>query len=181
MSTTLNLPYNFQWSDTHAHIAWADLHNNGVLVEIAVIALDQKNGDLHFIKIAGLDNVDKERLVKIIQKRDAANYPLWDLMSMSTLKNGMNALEYFNQLIKVRSVSGQIFTPNAGKMGAGVRHMTPRPNVNAQSAQPQPQAQAETQVQSYQQTVADTAVAQTSEQAVASTGPRKGPGKPPRA
>lgn len=172
MSTTLNLPYNFQWSDTHAHIAWADLHNNGVLVEIAVIALDQKNGDLHFISIAALDNVDKERLVKIIQKRDAQKYPLWDLMSMSTLKNGMNALEYFNQLIKVRSVSGQIFTPNAGKIGAMARNMTPRPV--AQAAPVQQVAQA-APVQQAQYTEV------TEQQAPVAQAPRKGPGKPPRA
>ena len=118
MSRTTNLPYNFQWSTTHAHIAWADIQNNGVLIEIAVVALDEKNGDLYFIPIAALDNVDRDRLIKIITKRDAHKYPLWDLMSGSTLKNGINALEYFSQLVKVRSVSGQIFTPNSGKMGA---------------------------------------------------------------
>lgn len=167
MSRTTNLPYNFQWSTTHAHIAWADIQNNGVLIEIAVVALDEKNGDLYFIPIAALDNVDRERLIKIISKRDAHKYPLWDLMSGSTLKNGINALEYFNQLVKVRSVSGQIFTPNSGKMGV------------AGSLSAKPASMGALPVQNVVQPVA---AAQPVAEAVAEQEPaRRGPGRPPSA
>ena len=125
----MTLPYHFQWSTTHPHIAWVDLYNNGVLIEVAVVALDEKNGDLYFIPIAALDNVDRARLTLIIEKRDAHKYPRWDLMSTTTLKNGVNALEYFNQLVKVRSVSGQIFSPGSGKIGAS-GPLTARPNTS---------------------------------------------------
>lgn len=121
MSTHPSLPYSFQWSSEYAHIAWADLRNVGVLTEIAVVALDNRNGDLYFIELAGLDSIDRERLTNIISKREALKYPLWDLMSNTTLKNGINALEYFNQLVRVRTVSGQIFAPGSGKTGTGMR------------------------------------------------------------
>lgn len=165
MSRT-TLPYHFQWSTTHPHVAWADLYNNGVLIEIAVVALDEKNGDLYFIPIAALDSVDRGRLLTIINKRDAQKYPLWDLMSSSTLKNGVNALEYFNQLVKVRSVSGQIFAPGSGKVGASgplsVRPTT-APSVPLQ------QQIAENVV--YQQ--------QAQQTEPADQAPRRGPGRPP--
>ncbi len=161
MSRTTTLPYTFQWSTTHPHIAWADIYNNGVLIEIAVVALDEKNGDLYFIPIAALDNVDRERLIKIITKRDAHKYPLWDLMSGSTLKNGINALEYFNQLVKVRSVSGQIFTPNSGKMGAASTLTTRPTTFGAPPAQ-----QAEVAQQPVTEGVQEEPV-------------RRGPGRPP--
>lgn len=138
MSRSTALPYQFAWSRSHPHIAWADLYSNGVLVEIAVVALDEKNGDLYFIPISALDSIDRERLVRIIGKRDAHKYPLWDLLSSSTLKNGMNALEYFNQLVKVRTVSGQFFAPGVGKVGGLGGQLSVRPQVSA--PQPPPQA-----------------------------------------
>lgn len=131
MSNSIKLPYRFQWSTSHPHIAWVDLHNNGTVVELAVIAIDQRTGDLYFIPIASLDAIDRVRLTYIVGKRDAHKYPLWDLMSNTTLKNGINALEYFQQLVKVRSVSGQIFAPNSGRMGIAAQHMSARPTVDA--------------------------------------------------
>lgn len=157
------LPYNFQWSTTHPHIAWADIYGNGVLVEVAVLALDPKNGDLHFIPIAALDAVDRQRLLKIIGKRDAVKYPLWDLLDTSTLKNGMNALEYFFQLAKVRTISGQIFRPNTGRVGvAPVGPMSARPSATNMPlpAQTQPSVAEQTQNAASEQS-------------------RRGPGRPP--
>lgn len=164
------LPYQFHWSSSHAHIAWADLYNNGVLVEIAVVALDENNGDLYFIPIAALDTVDRERLLKIISKRDAGKYPLWDLMSNSTLKNGVNALEYFNQLVKGRSLSGQFFTPNSGRVGAGTVNFSARPNI-ANSPNVQPQQTQDAQEADY----ADAG----QEDLQAAAPARRGPGRPP--
>jgi len=160
----ITLPYDFRWSQTHPHIAWADLHANGVLIEIAVVSLDQNNGDLYFIPVAGLDRVDHERLLRIITKRDAHKYPLWDLMSNSTLKNGINALEYFHQLVKVRSVSGQFFKPGTGKVGSSM--------YGSMSARPE---QAQTAATLPQQVLAQAASTQAAPPA------RRGPGRPPAA
>ena len=128
MSNNFELPYFFQWSNTHAHIAWADIHGNGLKTEIAVVSIDRRSGDLYFIPIENLDQIDRSRLLQIINRRDAVNYSLWDLMDSTTLKNGANALEYFHQLVQVRSVSGQIFKPMAGRMGiqaVGGKSITP--------------------------------------------------------
>lgn len=168
MSRSTALPYQFGWSKTHPHIAWADLYNNGVLVEIAVVALDENNGDLYFIPVAALDTIDRERLVRIITKRDAHKYPLWDLLSSSVLKNGMNALEYFNQLVKVRSVSGQFFAPGAGKMGTLGGALSARPQINAPVPPPQVLAEA----------VAQAAYPEP-EAAAAAAPAKRGPGRPP--
>lgn len=118
-TTSSKLPYAFQWSREYPHVAWADLHNNKVLVEIAVLKLDPNNGDLYYIPIAHMDDSDRKRLVSIVTKRDAHKYPLWDLMANVTLKNGMNALEYFHQLVSVRTAGGQIMRPSPGKIGVG--------------------------------------------------------------
>ena len=163
MSRSISLPYQFGWSKSHPHVAWADLYANGLLIEIAVIALDENNGDLYFIPIASLDQIDRERLVKVITKRDAHKYPLWDLLSGSTLKNGMNALEYFNQLVKVRSVSGQIFAPGAGKVGALNGSLSAKPQIRAMQAEPAALAAAEATA---------TVASETSEPA------KRGPGRP---
>lgn len=111
-------PYQFKWSQTLPHIAWADIYNNGVLTEIVVMNIDTRTLDLYFFPTSVLDNIDTYRLINILKKRDSDKYALWDLMSMNTLQNAMNALEYFHQYVKVRTVGGQIYTPTPGKVGA---------------------------------------------------------------
>jgi hypothetical protein len=62
---------------------------------------------------------------------------LWDLMSNHTLGNGMNALTYFHQLVKVITPDGKITDPRAGRMGlarAGVVQMK-APAAPAEDAQ----------------------------------------------
>jgi hypothetical protein len=40
-------------------------------------------------------------------------------MSQTTLNNGVNALTYFHQLVKVISEDGVIYTPKGGVVGMG--------------------------------------------------------------
>lgn len=138
-ATKMAMPYAFQWSNDYAHIAWADLYNNGLLSEIAVVKLDEHNGDLYFISLTALDEIDKQRMLTLVTKRDAQNYKLWDLMSGTTLRNGVNALEYFNQLVRVRSASGQIYQPQSGKIGAVMlskKNAAPAPQIQQNQAVP---------------------------------------------
>lgn len=116
MRKPANLPYYFEWSQQFPHIAAADL-GQGMAHDIAVMAIDNRNGDLYFIRLDHLDSIDIKRLRQIILSRDSARYPLWDLMSQKTLPNGMNALEFFQQFVKGRSVGGQIFRPGEGSRG----------------------------------------------------------------
>jgi len=101
------------------HVYRIDLHNEGVAHECAVVCEDKFN-NLYYIKIAELDKIDRARLAKILQHRYIKTLPLWDVMSQSTLKNGMNALEYFQQLVKAITPAGKPFTPSSGASGYSV-------------------------------------------------------------
>lgn len=110
-----NLPYYFEWSRQFPHIAAVDLFGKQIATEIAVMAIDNRNGDLYFIRLDHLDPIDIKRLKQIILTRDSARYALWDLMSQKTLPNGMNALEFFQQFVKVRTAGGQIVSPGQAR------------------------------------------------------------------
>lgn len=101
------------------HIEWIDLRQNGVLVECAVMKRD-RNGNIYFIQTNVLDNTDRRRLGRILSNRNAKQFALWDLMSNITLNNGVNALEYFHQLVKVITPSGVISNPRSGEIGTGI-------------------------------------------------------------
>ena len=98
------------------HVEWLDLKDDGVLTECAIMKREP-NGDTYFFPLTTLDNVDKSRLLSIITRRDAHLYELWDLMSNITLGNGMNALNYFHQLAKVKTASGQVIAPSTSRRG----------------------------------------------------------------
>lgn len=100
------------------HVKWLDLKANGVMVECAILKEDGA-GNIYFIEIPSLDSFDKTRLVKIITNRNAQSFELWDLMSQVTLNNGVNALTYFHQLVKVITPLGVIMNPRQGHIGTG--------------------------------------------------------------
>lgn len=102
---------------SHPHIKWVDLQDTGVLTEVAVMKKDN-TGNLFYFEVASLDDIDKRRLAKIVSSRSAPQMELYDLMSGITLNNGCNALEYFHQLVKVRTPKGVIMKPQLGKVGA---------------------------------------------------------------
>lgn len=110
----------------YPHVGWCDLDNKGTLTEIAVL----KNGQhgLFFIRLNRIDAIDKQRLFRIINNRNAKMYELWDLMSNITLGNGANALDYFHQHVKVLTHQRTIINPMMGQMVApdvtGIRKIT---------------------------------------------------------
>jgi hypothetical protein len=101
----------------YQHVQYLDLFGNGVLKEVVVIK-EEVNGDKYFIQTDLLDLVDLQRLREILDKRDSEKYPLWDLMGATMLRNGMNALEYFHQLVRVKTLNGPIVQP--GRAGSGI-------------------------------------------------------------
>lgn len=139
----------------YAHLGWVDIEGNGVATEVAII----KNGaqGLYFIRINKLDMIDKQRLFRIINNRNAHLYELWDLMSNITLGNGANALEYFHQYVKVLTPSRQVLSPSLSRMvdprwtgqhrtqSQQQQNVAPlqqsQPQMQTQQPQPQPQQQ----------------------------------------
>jgi len=95
---------------------------DGVLQEVLVMKEDKSNGDIYFIKVSHLDQIDKERFIKILKRRDAGNYELWDLLSQVVLGNGVNALVQYHQLVKVLHTNGKVSLPGQG-YGAPIRSL----------------------------------------------------------
>ena len=100
------------------HTEWIDLKGNNVLVECAILKEDA-NGNKHYIEIPNLDDIDKRRLVSILNNRNVNNFELWDLMSQVTLNNGVNSLAYFHQLVRVITSEGVVMNPRDGHIGVG--------------------------------------------------------------
>lgn len=100
------------------HIEWIDLKGDGIMHECAVMKRDGL-GNTFFFEVGPLDHIDKRRLVRILGNRNAKSFPLWDLMSQITLNNGVNALEYFHQLVKVITAAGIVMNPREGVVGTG--------------------------------------------------------------
>jgi len=110
------------------HVTALDLFNNGIDYEVVVLKQDRNNGDVYFIRTDYLDEIDYQRIGQILTRRDAGRMEAWDLFSGITLGNGMNALEYFHQFVKVKTRSGEIMAPNPRRQGSAAPKL-----LNAQS------------------------------------------------
>lgn len=102
---------------TYEHIQYLDLHGNDVELECVVLR-EFENGDIAYIQLNELDRIDLDRLRNIVTKRNAPQLALWDLMNSTTLRNGENALIYFDQMVMVKTQSGELIPPRAGQRGA---------------------------------------------------------------
>lgn len=96
------------------HVQYLDLYGNGLFTEVVVIK-EEINGDKYFLQTNLLDVIDLERLRNILDKRDSNLYAMWDLMSQTQLRNGMNALEYFHQLTRIKTKAGPIVQPSSSR------------------------------------------------------------------
>ena len=114
------------------HVFWADLEGKGLMQEIIVVAKDNYYGTVWFIPMNALDAVDRRRIFKLVTDRSASMLPLFEVMSNTRLGNGVNALEYFHQLTKMWTASGQIVDPNSGLIGAAPVMQVPSPAVQQQ-------------------------------------------------
>lgn len=108
--------YRVEKSPNLPHIEWIELNKDGVLHECAIMKRDG-SGNVFFFKTNNLDTIDRQRLAGILADRNANTFPLWDLMSQRTLGNGMNALAYFHQLVKVLTPQGKVVDPRQGQIG----------------------------------------------------------------
>ena len=118
--------YKVQKSREYPHIEWLELHADGIMHECAVMRRSP-DGNLLFFKTNDLDDIDRRRLAGILSDRNASNFELWDLMSQKTLGNGMNALAYFNQLVKLLTPNGKVLDPKSGQVGSGTVNTAPAP------------------------------------------------------
>lgn len=80
---------------TLPHIFLCDVDDSGLLRQIALVK-EFKDGTIHYIDVDPLHQIDQARLKKIVTSPHADKYPLWELMAMNRLSNGMNALDFFH-------------------------------------------------------------------------------------
>lgn len=113
------------------HIEWLELEN-GIMTECAIMKRSP-DGHIWFIPVNPLDIIDRQRILNIVRNRNSSIYELWDLMSNITLGNGINALAYFNQLVKVRTPLGQILPFGSGFYG--VQNSVPNSVSNEDSSE----------------------------------------------
>lgn len=94
------------------HIDWDD---NGIQKEVAVV-LEAPDGTIYGILVENLHPIDRKRLQRFVTSIHADKYPLWELLSQGKLTNGMNALDFFHEIIKRKAPRGglsSLFTPSA--------------------------------------------------------------------
>lgn len=118
----------------YPHIYWIELRP-GQYEEVAVVKNDQL-GNVHYISLLSLDHIDRQRLRDIITNRNAKMFPLWQLMEQITLANGVNALTYFHQLVKVLTPSGDIMDPTEGRIGVARVNATPQNQTSVGGVDP---------------------------------------------
>ena len=106
------------------HIDYVDVQDTGYRREVAVMKR-WADGSISYIDTALLDQIDRGRLKSIISSVHADKYELWELMSMTTLNNGLIALDYFHQLTKIKRAKGSV-----NINGSGVSVMDARPVDN---------------------------------------------------
>ena len=98
------------------HLEWLDLGNDNVMIECAVMKRDEF-GNIYYIPLTALDAIDRGRMRDIVCKRNAHMLPLWEVMQAQTLGNGVNALDYFHQLVKIVTPDGVVMDPQVGRIG----------------------------------------------------------------
>lgn len=103
----------------YPHTGWIDTAGRGVWEEVAIMTIDV-NGSIHFFPLSALDRIDRNRFFSIVTNRTASSHPLYELCSQVTLGNGMNALTYFQQLVKVLTTSRQIISARQGIIGGAL-------------------------------------------------------------
>lgn len=114
---------DFKMAEQYEHVQYLAVKPDGTEHECVIIK-EFPNGDVAYVDLTKLDKIDLDRLTGIIRKRDANKYPLWDVMSNTTLRNGENALEYFHQLTEVLTTNGSVIGVGLGVRGSnGVRNV----------------------------------------------------------
>lgn len=105
------------------HIYHFDANGDDRWREVALVKLvkDSKGFivEVRWIDVALLDNIDKGRLKSLVSSVHANKYELWELMDMTITTNGLNALSYFHQLVKITQGPGATNTTMGGGL-AGI-------------------------------------------------------------
>lgn len=101
------------------HVFYMDVNDDGQLREVFVVK-KWEDGSVSYIDVASLDTIDKGRIKKVVLGQHADKYAGWELLDMERLSNGLNGLDYFHQVTKLKRMPGSINTVFGGGL-ANVR------------------------------------------------------------
>jgi len=94
-------------TDMH-HVFLIDWNDDGRPREIAVV-MEAPDGTIYGIEIERLHPIDKARLKKFLVSMHADKYPLWELLAIGQLNNGINPLDFFHMnYVRVKRPRGAI-------------------------------------------------------------------------
>lgn len=109
------------------HLYWIELYSDNNVHECVVVK-HARDGSVIFIKTNELDAIDRDRLARILNQRNAHQYEVAELMAQTTLPNGVNALVYFNNLARMITPTGRIMELREGvhalQSAAGVQRVS---------------------------------------------------------
>lgn len=89
------------------HVRLVDYDGSGIKREIAVLK-EFKDGTVSYIQLDLLDRFDLSRMRQAIEGPHGAQYELYEILSNINLSNGMNALDYFHQIAKIKPGDGTV-------------------------------------------------------------------------
>ena len=117
MSVNAPLPeackFKYQPSQDFPHVYWIDLYRNNMMHECAVTKASP-SGTVAFIKLNDLNEIDKQRLARILTNPMHKGKELYEAMQYTTLNNGENALKFFSQMTQLLSPNGTITNASTG-------------------------------------------------------------------
>ncbi len=95
------------------HVGYEDIAGTGQLREVVVVKR-WADGSFSYIDTQVLDYIDNGRLNAILMSQHADKYEMWELLNMTKLNNGLNALDYFHQLTKIKRSKNSVNTLAGG-------------------------------------------------------------------
>ena len=99
------------------HVKYLDISGNGTLREVAVVK-EWDDGSVSYIDIELLDRTDKGRLKAALMDVHADKDPLFIILSRRTESNGMNSLDYFHPLVKMKRSENAVNTLQTGGLNS---------------------------------------------------------------
>ena len=99
------------------HVEYLDIADNGVLREVAIVK-KWDDGSISYIDIELLDRIDKGRLKAALMDVHVDKDPLFVILGRRTESNGMNALDYFHPLVKLKRAKGAVNTMQTGGLNS---------------------------------------------------------------
>lgn len=117
------------------HIDLMELDESGIKREVAVLKR-WKDGSVSYIQVDTLDKYDVGRIRSAIEGPLGDKYELHEILALTKLNNGMNALDFFHQLAKVKRPDGTRALPQSRRSVRNTRATGTGNTIGAEFSDP---------------------------------------------